>query len=144
MEQVAPVWGEPKVSALLQLGQYTKPSSDDVLGPLESQRKELIETWQNFQHLFHDDQESTRPANSIPTIETLRRAIDQSQDAWLAKKTKGFGKAKDRFFDFLDTMNDHSYLFNIIPSGDKYISLITGVVSSVVTVIANSGSWYSR
>ncbi|KAL6407016.1 hypothetical protein AUP68_09837 [Ilyonectria robusta] len=117
--------------------QFGESQSDDVLGPLENQRKELVETWQNFQHLFHDDQESIRPANSIPTIETLRRAIEQSQDAWLTKKTKGFGKAKDRFFDFLDTMNDHSYLFNVIPSGDKYISLITGVVSSVVTASTN-------
>ncbi|KAF7555178.1 hypothetical protein G7Z17_g2378 [Cylindrodendrum hubeiense] len=106
-------------------------------GPLEKQRKELVETWDTFQHLFHGDGESVRPPNSIPTIETLRVAINQAQGAWLAKKTKGFGKAKDRFFDFLDTMNDHSYLFKVIPSGDKYISLITGVVSSVVTASTN-------
>ena len=35
---------------------------------------------------------------------------------------------------FLSTIDDHSYLFAVIPSGDKYLSLFTGVVSSVVKV----------
>ncbi|KAH7123501.1 hypothetical protein B0J13DRAFT_566717 [Dactylonectria estremocensis] len=117
--------------------QFGESQSDDILGPLEQQRAELVRTWENFQHLFQGEGEAAVPPNSIPTIDTLRGAINQAQNAWLAKKTKGFAKAKDRFFDFLDTMNDHSYLFNIIPSGDKYVSLITGVVSSVVVVSAN-------
>jgi hypothetical protein len=41
---------------------------------------------------------------------------------------------KNRFLNFAETMNDYSYLFSIVPSGDKYTSLITGVVSSVVKV----------
>ncbi|KAH7131326.1 hypothetical protein EDB81DRAFT_808374 [Dactylonectria macrodidyma] len=117
--------------------QFGESQSDDILGPLEQQRAELVRTWENFQHLFHGEGEAAVPPNSIPTIDTLRGAINQAQNAWLAKKTKGFGKAKDRFFDFLDTMSDHSYLFNVIPSGDKYVSLITGVVSSVVVASTN-------
>lgn len=53
---------------------------------------------------------------------------------WQAKRSKGLGKVKSYVVDFLEMMDDHSFLFKFIPTGDKYISLITGVISSVVKV----------
>ena len=108
--------------------------SDDILAPLETQRAEMVGTWQEFNHLFETESDSAQLPGRVPTIETLYKAIDQAQGAWLAKKAKGWGRAKERFLEFSNTMDDHSYLFSVIPSGDKYISLITGVVSSVVKV----------
>ncbi|KAK8024478.1 hypothetical protein PG993_012544 [Apiospora rasikravindrae] len=34
-------------------------------------------------------------------------------------------------------MSDHSYLFSIIPDNDKYLSLVTGVLTSIAKVSAN-------
>lgn len=42
---------------------------------------------------------------------------------------------------FLTTMNDYSFLFNVIPNSSMYTSLIAGVVSSVVKVGTISGFW---
>ncbi|KAH8883585.1 hypothetical protein GQ53DRAFT_699035 [Thozetella sp. PMI_491] len=60
-----------------------------------------------------------------------------AEKQWTSKKEEGWGKTKTRFFGFMETMKDHSYLFSFIPDGDKYFSLFTGVVSSIVKVSAN-------
>lgn len=90
--------------------------------------------WESFGYLFPISGASRLTSTNIPTIQTLQKAVNDAQDEWKAKGETQFGKAKDRLFDFLEMMNDHSYLFKFIPAGDKYISLITGVVSSVVQV----------
>lgn len=73
-----------------------------------------------------------------PTIPTLWQAVGDASIQWDKKKEKGFGKAKSQFFSFLDTMDAHKYLFSVIPNGDKYTSLLTGVVTSVVKVRCQS------
>ncbi|CAP67138.1 uncharacterized protein PODANS_1_21530 [Podospora anserina S mat+] len=37
----------------------------------------------------------------------------------------------------METMDDHSFLFKFVPAEDKYISLLTGVVASVVKASVN-------
>lgn len=93
-----------------------------------------MDLWKRFSYVFAAENDSLQPANSVPSISTLFKAIDQAQAEWDEKQTKGFGVAKGRFLNFAVTMNEYSYLFSVVPSGDKYVSLITGVVSSVVKV----------
>ncbi|KAK0716573.1 hypothetical protein B0T21DRAFT_63901 [Apiosordaria backusii] len=119
------------------------PSStwdDPILGPLEQQRKELVRVWQEFQRLFVNpgaDNISALDSHDVPTIATLQAAVNDARDNWELKHESGFGRAKARFIGFMDTMNDHSYLFKFLPAEDKYISLLTGVVSTVVKASAN-------
>lgn len=103
--------------------------SDLVLQRLQDKRKELVEAWQNFQ-----SGNSLIALRQAPTIDELREAVSNAQ---LARENQRKGMtytAKSRFMDFLDTMNDHSFLFEFIPVGDKYVSLITGVITSIVKV----------
>ncbi len=116
---------------------WTDSTSDAALIPLEEQCKELVSIWKSFQVLFPEAKDSNVTvvgAGTIPTVDGLLRAVQKAEADWQDKRKSSFGKAKGRFLAFLDTMNDHSYLFSFIPQGDKYTSLITGVVSSVVKV----------
>jgi hypothetical protein len=48
------------------------------------------------------------------------------------EKTSKTRKLREGVENFVIVMNDHSFLFSVIPNGDKYTSLVTGVVSSIV------------
>ncbi|RGP61610.1 hypothetical protein FSPOR_9936 [Fusarium sporotrichioides] len=112
-------------------------NSDDAnLGPLYNQHQKILELWERFNQIYPDGNPSDH-VNTIPTIEMLYQAIDQAQTAWQDKQARGLRPIRDKFFNFAETMNEYSYLFSIIPNGDKYTSLITGVVSSVVKVSVN-------
>ncbi|QPC76903.1 hypothetical protein HYE68_007655 [Fusarium pseudograminearum] len=108
-------------------------SDDPNLGPLYNQQQRILELWERFNEIYPDDS-PTGQMKAIPTIQTLYQAIDQAQTAWHDKQARGLRPIRDKFFNFAETMSEYSYLFSIIPNGDKYTSLITGVVSSVVKV----------
>ncbi|GLI75628.1 hypothetical protein PoHVEF18_003890 [Penicillium ochrochloron] len=116
--------------AWLEFGQAT---DDADLNRLENGRKSIVEIWQTFRE-HHDSVpgESSLSFHEVPNVATLQKVVSDAQAKWETKKGTGFGKLKTYVSDFLGMMDDHSYLFKVIPAGDKYISLITGVVSSVV------------
>lgn len=103
---------------------------------LENGRERIVETWQRFREHHHENPSanSSLGFQEVPNINMLREIVGNAQVEWETRRGKGFGKVKSYMSDFLESMNDHSYLFKFIPAGDKYISLITGVVSSVVKV----------
>lgn len=41
-------------------------------------------------------------------------------------------------------MDSHKYLFSVIPDGDKYTSLVTGIITSVVKVSMLTPKYCSR
>lgn len=98
---------------------------------LHQQCQRLRETWKKF-HVHFDLGDVDHLAQNPPTVLTLRQAVSEAQKAWADKKTAGFGKAKDRLESFVGTLHDYSFLFSLIPSDDKYTSLITGTISSIV------------
>ncbi|WXC56856.1 hypothetical protein SNK03_002787 [Fusarium graminearum] len=111
-------------------------SDDPTLGPLYNQQQRILELWERFNEIYPDGSPPGQ-TKAIPTIQTLYQAIDQAQTAWHDKQARGLRPIRDKFFNFAETMSEYSYLFSIIPNGDKYTSLITGVVSSVVKVSMN-------
>ena len=115
--------------------------SDNDLVYVEQQRTRVTEQWTKFHSRFKLG--NIPVGDGPPTIETLQKAVQNSQNDWTERKESGFGKVKMKIENFLNTMNDHSYLFNVIPSGDKYVSLITGVISSVVKVCVFFNTYHS-
>lgn len=109
---------------------------DEVLVPLERKRQEVVCLWAKFGHLFPDESISAESPRHVPQISLLLQSVQQAEAGWSAAEDKK--RFKRRFNNFIKHMDDHSYLFEVIPSGDKYVSLITGVVSSVVKVY-----WYT-
>lgn len=117
---------------MILLHTYPRHHSDQEVVQLEEQWKRLTEVWSKFQSQFK--LESLGPGDSPPPIEDIVKEVEEAEKTWNAKKESGVGKAKAGVENFLSMMNDHSFLFSVIPDGDKYTSLITGVVSSVVKV----------
>ncbi|KAI0454811.1 hypothetical protein F5B21DRAFT_474335 [Xylaria acuta] len=110
------------------------PESDPDVASLQREAKEAANLWRNLKLDIGDLELS---GDQIPTITTLWAAVNQAQSRWVNKSESGFGKAKTQLFSFLETMDSHRYLFSIIPNGDKYTSLITGVITSIVKASVN-------
>lgn len=105
----------------------------DVAYRLQIHSRKLINTWKRFSpELFSVEGEEFRtPSEYKLTLDTLRDTILQAERRREAKKR---GWVKERFLNFIDMMDNHKYLLEFIPKGDKYVSLFTGVISSVVKV----------
>ncbi|GLA50098.1 hypothetical protein AnigIFM63604_006120 [Aspergillus niger] len=118
---------------------FGEATDDADLKRLEDGRRSIVEIWQRFREHHHELRAvgAGQLVPEVPNITTLRNIVQDAQVEWQAKRSKGLGKVKSYVADFLEMMDDHSYLFKFIPTGDKYISLITGVVSSVVKICAN-------
>ncbi|XDG07409.1 hypothetical protein ABKA04_007024 [Annulohypoxylon sp. FPYF3050] len=116
---------------------FDVPESDPVVVSLHAEAKEAAELWRCLELDIGD---LAGRGDQIPTVETLWAAVRQAQTQWEKKREKGFGRAKAHLFSFLETMDEHKYLFSIIPNGDKYTSLITGVVTSIVKASVNHES----
>ncbi|KAI0017746.1 hypothetical protein F4780DRAFT_782018 [Xylariomycetidae sp. FL0641] len=124
---------EAEILAWQQWLRFDRPSSDLSAVELEKQCKEVADAWASFKFRVTEEQESDGP----PSIESLYQAVQLAQSKWETKKAHGFGKAKDRITSFLGTMDGYRALFSVIPTGDKYLSLFTGVVSSIVHASSN-------
>ncbi|KAI1460022.1 hypothetical protein F4805DRAFT_454962 [Annulohypoxylon moriforme] len=116
---------------------FDVPESETSVASLQAEAREAADLWKRLK--LDIDGLGTR-GDQIPTVETLWAAVLQAQVQWENKKEKGFGRAKVHFFSFLETMDEHKYLFSIIPNGDKYTCLITGVVTSIVKASINHES----
>lgn len=99
---------------------------------LQEKAKELAELWRKLKLDVGDVGGVFE--NGPPSLDILWKVAHNAESEWAKKKEKGFGKVKARLFIFLDAMDAHKYLLSIIPNGDKYTSLLTGVLTSVVKV----------
>lgn len=93
-----------------------------------------MQLWQECEHIAPDTKVWNAAQRGIPSVQTLFKSVEDAQIAWDAEKKGRFGRSKELFFKFMETMDDHAFLFKFIPTGDKYVSLISGVVSSMVKV----------
>ena len=69
-----------------------------------------------------------------PSLRSLFTVVEEAMKKRVKKPSTGLGKAQETLYSFCYTMNTHSYMFSVFPSGDKYASLPTGVVSSTIKV----------
>ncbi|KAI1504178.1 hypothetical protein F5X99DRAFT_372746 [Biscogniauxia marginata] len=117
---------------------FDMPPSDFDSKRLDDQCKVVADTWKRFNSLFLDDEESKQISGlSVPTLDKLIAAVNAASKSWKSDKETKLGRFKERFISFINTMDDYSYLFSVIPSNDKYTSLITGVLSSIAKASAN-------
>ncbi|KAK8115438.1 hypothetical protein PG984_011940 [Apiospora sp. TS-2023a] len=116
--------------------QFDKLDDDVDVANLEKECRNLVETWKKFQDLFPGVGTSDILFNEYPSIDTLRKAVRGAVEEWEENKEKGVGKARIFLTKYCDTLLAHSQLFSIIPQGDKYTSVFTGVVSSLVKALA--------
>ncbi|EGO55982.1 hypothetical protein NEUTE1DRAFT_86754 [Neurospora tetrasperma FGSC 2508] len=118
---------------------FTMCSTDDTdaFPTLEVQSRDLIDTWRRLSKSLPGMGDLSPQGTWIPTISTLKQAVVQAENTMKAKKLNGFGLLKDRFHSLIQTLDDHKYMFAIIPQGDRYVSLFTGVVSFIAKASIN-------
>lgn len=110
--------------------------SDSEMLRLEKHKKQVAERWETF----HADHPDSWPGDVFvegqgpPPIGAFLQVVQDAEAAWEKKKEDGFGKAKSVVENFLYTMDNHSNLFGVIPSGHWYTSLISGVLTSITKV----------
>ncbi|KAL2211622.1 hypothetical protein CC79DRAFT_1363920 [Sarocladium strictum] len=113
-----------------------QPVKDQHEQRMMLKKRRIASEWKQFNTELGLGQiapDSTTP----PTIDSFMSAVNEAKATWEQKQESGFGKATTALQNFLNTANNYSYLFKIVPENDKYTSLITGVVTSVVTVCVN-------
>lgn len=103
---------------------------------LHAKAKELAELWRNLKLDAGDI--GGLSEDEPPSLNILWKAAHDAGSKWEKKREKGFGRAKACLFSFLDTMDAHKYLFSVVPNGDKYTSLLTGSLTSIVKVRRHS------
>ncbi|KAK6857299.1 hypothetical protein PG995_007486 [Apiospora arundinis] len=112
--------------------QFETFDDDADLANLENECRTLLESWKTFQEQFPGLGTSDLLFNELPTIETLKKVVRGAVKEWEENKEKGLGKAKTFLAKYCDTLLGHSQMFSFIPQGDKYTSVFTGVISSLI------------
>lgn len=89
-----------------------------------------MKTWQEFQkkHLGFQEMDT----KGLPSIRDLQSTMRSTVQNWDAQDDSGLSRAKKNLLGFSETLLQFSELFSIIPDGDKYMSLFTGVISTIV------------
>ena len=70
-----------------------------------------------------------------PRLKAVVEAVATADSSWKKNResTKA-GRMKTLFSKVAGSLNNHKDLFAILPSGDKYVCLVTGSVSAIVKV----------
>lgn len=97
---------------------------------LSEEGQNLMRTWRKFQtkHFEFRDLDARGP----PRIQELQSIMRTTLQDWDAPCDSRLAKAKKNFLAFSESLVQYSDLFSIIPDGDQYISLLTGVISTTV------------
>lgn len=104
---------------------------------LFKERRELAEVWMKFQKRHPEFSDLDIDTQQPPNIEALQTVMRAAVQDWEKRGDTGLAKAKDNFLSFSETLVSFSDLFSVIPHGDKYVSLFTGVLSTTVKACQN-------
>ncbi|ESZ91572.1 hypothetical protein SBOR_8042 [Sclerotinia borealis F-4128] len=112
-------------------GNYDDPATKQ-LEELEAKSKELEVTWVKFKEKFKIPDDSVGVKNQKPDMNVARLAIQKAQAQIQKNQSSKFGKVKAFFRTSAQVLDSHNYLFDLLPSGEKYTSVFTGAFSSIV------------
>jgi outer membrane protein TolC len=91
-------------------------------------------TWLKFIEKLKLTDENVAANNEKPDMNIARLAIQKAQAQILKNKGSTFGRVKALFTTSAQVLDNHNYLFDLLPNGDKYTSVFTGTFSSIVKV----------
>lgn len=90
---------------------------------------------------FHDfyqtcpENERVNLAEFVPSVEGVIDQVKRVHLKYEAKRKDGItGRTKRFFYSFCGTINAHKSLLGILPEGNEYISIFTGVLHVVIQV----------
>lgn len=119
----------------------------DDIALLQKECKELVQVWLKLQRKHPECDELLPNSRKPPSVARLQEVVRSTLDSREAQQQNGFGRAKQQFASFCDTLTAYSSLFSLIPQGSLYTSLFVGVISSLVKASARhdqNGEGFSR
>ncbi|KAH8429322.1 uncharacterized protein LDX57_006989 [Aspergillus melleus] len=102
---------------------------------LETAARELAKAWSDFQSVLPPEHRSR--VDTPPDITVVWKAVLVAEESFQEQKETRMGKAKQAVFKACESLEDHKELFHIFPTGDKYVSLVTGSISAIVKAAVN-------
>ena len=71
----------------------------------------------------------------IPSVEGLIAMVDTVARDWNNKRVASkSGKYMKYFTGFCETLDAHSYMLEVLPNGNEYVSLFTGTLKTIIHV----------
>ncbi|OJD40344.1 phytanoyl-dioxygenase family protein [Diplodia corticola] len=111
------------------------PPSIDVFEEvvqLQDVSERLEKSWLDFQATLSRKEPSHQNKHPKPDIGVLAALVRVAREKREKNQQTTGGKAKALFVRVVQSMNEHKYLFNLLPSGDRYVSILTGTLTVVV------------
>ncbi|TID05182.1 hypothetical protein CH35J_001997 [Colletotrichum higginsianum] len=117
------------------------PSQDSdgfLTAALDVETAALREKWMLFRESC-PDAEQLDLTTSQPTVKSVKETVQAVQTAWESSQRQHgrFNKAKKFFHRFCGTLNSHKMMMAVLPSGNEYISIFTGVLNVIIHASAN-------
>jgi hypothetical protein len=118
--------------------------------PLKDKQDDVHKVWTKFLEktgqidtgkIKSRDTQSDRTDDKRLTMKTLFSAVKRGEERLSHQKSSFPGKVKSGLLGVVNILNEYPALFSIIPTQDRYLTLITGVVSSIANVRSRFGQW---
>lgn len=74
--------------------------------------------------------------DSIPDLSVVQSLLKEAQIKFKRSQKSKIGKAKYWFRSFFTILGEHNYLFDLLPTGDRYTSVVTGSFTAIVKACA--------
>lgn len=118
------------LTKVLKVRDYSSPLSEVIRHEATTLAAKFADFYQTFPE--HNRVDLTQ---FTPTIEGVLDQVKQVHLKAEAKTRSGFtGKTKASFHKFCQTINSHKSLLGILPEGNEYISIFTGVLHVIIQV----------
>ncbi|KAL8734031.1 MAG: hypothetical protein Q9166_001792 [cf. Caloplaca sp. 2 TL-2023] len=125
-------WGELFDSST---GEKSNQSQEEII--LASSTDELAKSYKAFQKCLPKGHVS-RIEDGPPRFKAVYEAVATADSAWKKNRERtNVGRMKTLFGKVCGSLENHRTLFAVIPSGDKYISLVAGSISAIVKATVN-------
>jgi hypothetical protein len=100
---------------------------------LDTKRDELQRTWTKFAEKLkvkgNDD-----VGIGKPNLGAIRTAIHQAENKLQRRRGSTVGNVKSFLIKTAQSVETHSYLFELLPKGDRYASVFTGSFTTIINV----------
>ena len=94
----------------------------------------LSHVWKVFRTTLPKDEQEVLEGE-VPNVNGLIGMIESTSKSWQGKRMASkSGRFMKHFTGFCGTLDAHSYMLEVLPGGNEYVSLFTGVLKSVVNV----------
>ncbi|KAL8687494.1 MAG: hypothetical protein Q9218_006350 [Villophora microphyllina] len=114
------------------INETSNQSHEEII--LATPTDELAKAYKAFQKCLPKEHEDN-VADGPPKIKAVAEAVAIADSAWKKNRecTKA-GRMKTLFGKVCGSLNNHKNLFAVLPSGDKYVCLVTGSISAIVKI----------